>query len=322
MQGAGGVGGLLWTQTPTQTFAASSDANGNIVAWINTATQAIAGRADYTPFVEPVVQTGVAKDMPFGFSSKYTDTESGVLYYGYRYLDPSTGRWISRDPIGEAGGLNLYAFVGNDPVDKWDYLGLVGQYSFLPFRIAQSAIFRLGLGHLNHFTTWDKVEFWDTWLELESDNESSIRRLLELYIKDRILKTHIRPQFGSFQVPRENLLPFARKHHIAFHAQRNMGDVLIGGPRGLTASGTISVRCNLDSGEFEFLATNIKWEWDDEFEFKNLEAMRSRTDFVPSQLLEAALARLVHGFYGLQMPYVVYWNQSIHREEPWGFQWR
>ncbi len=47
-----------------------------------------------------------------------------VACYGYRYLDPLTGRWASRDPIEEQGGVNLYGFVGNDGVSKWDVLGL------------------------------------------------------------------------------------------------------------------------------------------------------------------------------------------------------
>jgi len=51
-------------------------------------------------------------------------TASGVLYYGYRYYDPTTGRWPSRDPIEEEGGFNLYGFVGNDTINEWDYLGL------------------------------------------------------------------------------------------------------------------------------------------------------------------------------------------------------
>jgi hypothetical protein len=46
-----------------------------------------------------------------------------VTDYGYRYYDPATGRWPSRDPIGERGGLNLYGFVGNDGVNQWDLLG-------------------------------------------------------------------------------------------------------------------------------------------------------------------------------------------------------
>ena len=47
-----------------------------------------------------------------------------VMYYGYRFYDPETGRWPSRDPIEERGGINLYAFVGNNGVNRWDYLGL------------------------------------------------------------------------------------------------------------------------------------------------------------------------------------------------------
>lgn len=47
--------------------------------------------------------------------------------YGYRYYDPSTGRWPSRDPIEEWGGLNLYGFVGNEPTSLYDYLGLNGE---------------------------------------------------------------------------------------------------------------------------------------------------------------------------------------------------
>jgi hypothetical protein len=46
-----------------------------------------------------------------------------VTDYLYRWYDPVTGRWPSRDPIGERGGFNLYGFVGNDGVNKWDYLG-------------------------------------------------------------------------------------------------------------------------------------------------------------------------------------------------------
>ena len=58
--------------------------------------------------------------------SKSTEIQgfrSGVTYYAYRFYDPLTGRWPSRDPIEEAGGVNLYGFVGNDGVGKWDLLG-------------------------------------------------------------------------------------------------------------------------------------------------------------------------------------------------------
>ena len=51
--------------------------------------------------------------------------EGDLTYYGYRYYDPVTGRWPSRDPIGERGGVNLYGFVRNDGVNRWDLWGLI-----------------------------------------------------------------------------------------------------------------------------------------------------------------------------------------------------
>ena len=50
---------------------------------------------------------------------------TGVIYYGYRYYDPVTGRCPSRDPIEEDGGINLYEFVNNDGVNRMDRLGLI-----------------------------------------------------------------------------------------------------------------------------------------------------------------------------------------------------
>ena len=49
---------------------------------------------------------------------------TGLSYYGYRYYDPETGRWLNRDPVEEQGGVNLYGFVGNNPVVSVDALGL------------------------------------------------------------------------------------------------------------------------------------------------------------------------------------------------------
>jgi len=49
---------------------------------------------------------------------------SGVHYYGFRHYDPKTGRWPSRDPIEEAGGMNLYGMVGNSPLNGIDFFGL------------------------------------------------------------------------------------------------------------------------------------------------------------------------------------------------------
>jgi RHS repeat-associated protein len=55
----------------------------------------------------------------------------GVAFYTYRYYDPVTGRWPSRDPIGERGGANLYGFVGNRTTGRIDILGKFSWTSLL-----------------------------------------------------------------------------------------------------------------------------------------------------------------------------------------------
>ena len=52
------------------------------------------------------------------------DRTVGITYYGYRYYDPTVGRWPSRDPIEEEGGINLYGMVGNNSISNFDLLGL------------------------------------------------------------------------------------------------------------------------------------------------------------------------------------------------------
>ena len=80
---------------------------------------------EYGPFGELIRATGAKKDdFNFRFSTKYEDTETGLLYYGYRYYNAEIGRWLNRDPIGEYGGANLYCMVGNSPLNFLDYLGL------------------------------------------------------------------------------------------------------------------------------------------------------------------------------------------------------
>jgi RHS repeat-associated protein len=130
-QGAGGVGGLLevsyhGASATTNAFVAC-DGNGNVTALINAGDGTVLADYDYGPFGEPIRLTGaLGKCNPLRFSTKYQDDESDLLYYGYRYYKPSTGMWLSRDPIEEGGGENLYFFVGNYPVNLIDILGLVG----------------------------------------------------------------------------------------------------------------------------------------------------------------------------------------------------
>ena len=57
------------------------------------------------------------------FSAKYTDPETGLILYPYRPYLPALGRWLSRDPLGENGGANLFEFVRNNPAQLVDAFG-------------------------------------------------------------------------------------------------------------------------------------------------------------------------------------------------------
>jgi len=85
------------------------------------------------PFGENVGATGNADWIAanrMGFGSKYTDPETGLVYFGYRYYDPRHGRWLGREPLGEEESFNPYAYCGNDPVNHYDYLGLATEAQY------------------------------------------------------------------------------------------------------------------------------------------------------------------------------------------------
>ena len=54
------------------------------------------------------------------------------MYYGYRFYSPAKGRWLGRDPIGESGGLNMQAFVSNNPAGLFDPDGREAGFSYCP----------------------------------------------------------------------------------------------------------------------------------------------------------------------------------------------
>ncbi|MBK7786822.1 MAG: RHS repeat-associated core domain-containing protein [Gemmatimonadetes bacterium] len=74
------------------------------------------------PWGDAVADTGLV--VRYHFAGREYDSESGLYYMRARYYDPALGRWISEDPIGIAGGLNVYAYAGNDPVNLTDPSGL------------------------------------------------------------------------------------------------------------------------------------------------------------------------------------------------------
>jgi RHS repeat-associated protein len=124
LQGAGGVGGLLAVQRDSTSFFPCFDANGNVTEYID-ATGAIRAHYAFDAFGNTIAQSGdLAESFSHRFSTKYFDAETGLYYYGYRYYAPEMGRWLSRDPIEEMGGANVYGFVENRITNVIDLLGL------------------------------------------------------------------------------------------------------------------------------------------------------------------------------------------------------
>lgn len=123
MQGAGGVGGLLSVTDGTGTYFPTFDGNGNVSEYLDS-TGNIVAHYEYDPFGKTTVATGSkANDFSHRFSTKPLNLTTGLYYYGYRFYDPETGRWPSRDPIEEEGGVNLYGFVYNSPLSWIDIMG-------------------------------------------------------------------------------------------------------------------------------------------------------------------------------------------------------
>ncbi len=88
-----------------------------------TADGTVVWQAAYLPFGEAQVRVGTVTNN-LRFPGQYFDAETGLHYNWNRYYDPETGRYISADPIGLTGGMNLYAYVEGDPINAIDPQGL------------------------------------------------------------------------------------------------------------------------------------------------------------------------------------------------------
>jgi RHS repeat-associated protein len=163
-EGAGGIGGLL-ARSDQYSAAAwgrhvfyHADGNGNITYLVD-ASQALAAKYRYDPFGNTTHNSGtLASANAYRFSSKAVQPSSGLYYYGYRFDDPYLQRWLSRDPLGEQGGHNLYGFVSNNPVSKSDASGLAADESNPLDFIANF----YGLGQaISHLFDNDATTFWE-----------------------------------------------------------------------------------------------------------------------------------------------------------------
>jgi RHS repeat-associated protein len=139
-----------------------TDASGN-VAW----------KAEYTPFGKAEIAVNNVEN-PFRFPGQYYDSQTGLHYNYHRYYQPETGRYVTPDPIGLGGGVNLYGYVENDPVGSADPSGLYkskdpwygyNDPNFQDWAHGEKDSYNKGPGE--NYSKREVKDLWERWNKLE-----------------------------------------------------------------------------------------------------------------------------------------------------------
>jgi RHS repeat-associated protein len=110
---------------------------------------------------EDVDKDGTKYVFDMRFPGQRYDAVTGLFQNGWRDYDPASGRYVQSDPIGLAGGISTYAYVGSNPYGRVDPFGLAWQYSFaLNFTvISPSTGFSVNLGAGVNIDGWNSKGF-------------------------------------------------------------------------------------------------------------------------------------------------------------------
>lgn len=119
----GNIGGILAKTDSTGNYFFNYDGHGNVTQLTDAGQNSVA-EYFYDAYGNTLRVVGTqAAGNAYRYSTKEWNNASGLYDYGFRFYAPSLGRWINRDPIREYGGLNLYGFNYNDPVNRTDFYG-------------------------------------------------------------------------------------------------------------------------------------------------------------------------------------------------------
>jgi RHS repeat-associated protein len=103
-----------------------TDQLGSVRDVVDASTGSLVGSLDYRPYGQIRRQSGSVSPL-YQFAQLPWDGNAGLSVSATRFYDANFARWMSRDPIGEAGGINLYGYVGASPTLEFDPEGLQGK---------------------------------------------------------------------------------------------------------------------------------------------------------------------------------------------------
>jgi RHS repeat-associated protein len=135
-----GANGLLARRTGTDSVFYAFDERGTTTHRLDSSGTILSSHM--VDAFGTVAFTTATNDPYAGFEAQhgyYTDTETGLILCTFRYYDPIIGRWLTRDPVGYNGGINLYGYVANNPLTRTDAIGL-WSWSGFGTGIAKAAI--------------------------------------------------------------------------------------------------------------------------------------------------------------------------------------
>ena len=117
----GGIGGILYRKEGSSFYYNHYDGSGNVTSVTDGNKEEVA-IYEYDAFGNVLTEAGSLAN-EFKFSTKQADKRGRLIDFGFRWYDPEIGRWTQRDPLGAAGGLNLYAYCSGNPVNLIDLWG-------------------------------------------------------------------------------------------------------------------------------------------------------------------------------------------------------
>ncbi len=237
----------------------------------------------YGPFGQ--ILTENSQINPFQFSSEFRDPETALIYYNYRYYDPTLGRWTKRDPIEEQDDINLYRIVKNELINFWDTLGnsrlstdislgkkIAAILAMRIWRLASMLLFGLFLNHLSKNKVYD-LEDVDNELASSIPDYIIRKRLVEI-----INESYLTESWRKIVFPRANIANYHDDGYLT-HPKKIVGDAgtWLNRSSWVFLYGTFEARCK--NGKAEWRNVKLYYKWHDQIDALTIEEAKAYGNF-------------------------------------------